>query len=209
MMAQTDLLWTGPTHAATTLLLAHGAGAPMDTPFMSFFAEGLAARGARVGRFEFPYMAERRRTGKRRPPNPMPVLMDTWRAAIAACGASRVVIGGKSMGGRVASMLADEVGARGLICLGYPFYGAGRRDKPRIAHLEKLHTPTLICQGERDPLGDKAAVKDLTLSPQIALHWAADGDHDLKPRKASGRTHAQNLNAALDAVGAFLAALAP
>ena len=97
----------------------------------------------------------------------------------------------------------------GLLCLGYPFYGAGRRDKPRIAHLETLNTPTLICQGERDAMGDKASISALTLSPAIAIHWCPDGDHDLKPRKASGLTHEHNLNSALDAGLAFLAALAP
>ena len=203
------LLWTGPTGTPLTLLLAHGAGAPMDTPFMTFFAEGLATKGYRVGRFEFPYMAERRMTGKRKPPNPASVLLDTWRAVIEACGNTRIVIGGKSMGGRMATMIADEVKASGLVCLGYPFYGAGRRDKPRIAHLETLNTPTLICQGERDTMGDKASISALTLSPAIAIHWCPDGDHDLKPRKASGLTHEHNLNSALDAGLAFLAALAP
>ncbi len=207
MTDQIDFLWTGPPRAANTLLLAHGAGAPMDTPFMSFFADGLAVKGVRVGRFEFAYMAERRLTGKRKPPNPAQALMNTWRTAITTCGADRVVIGGKSMGGRIASMVADEMGVAGLICLGFPFYGAGRRDKPRIAHLETLKTRTLICQGERDELGDRATVEALKLSKAISLHWAADGDHDLKPRKASGRTHAHNFNDALDAVAGFLAAL--
>jgi predicted alpha/beta-hydrolase family hydrolase len=201
-----DFLWTGPAKSPLTVLLAHGAGAPMDTPFMTFFADGLAKAGFRVGRFEFPYMAERRETGARKPPNKTPVLLDTWRAAIAAVRGD-VVIGGKSMGGRMASMVADDAGVRGLICLGYPFYGMGKRDKPRIVHLKDLKTPTLICQGERDALGDRAAVEAVTLSPEIKLHWAPDGDHDLKPRKASGRTHDQNLADALDAVSAFVSAL--
>ena len=178
----------------------------MDTPFMTFFAEGLAAKGVRVGRFEFPYMAERRKTGIRKPPNKTPVLLDTWKAAIAAVDRP-VVIGGKSMGGRMASMVADEAKARGLICLGYPFYGMGKRDKPRIAHLENLQTPTLMCQGERDALGDRAAVEEIQLSRNIKLHWAPDGDHDLKPRKASGRKHDENLSDALDACASFLSAL--
>jgi len=202
-----DILWTGPAAAPVTLLLAHGAGAPMDTPFMNFFADGLAAKGIRVGRFEFPYMAARRVTGRRRPPDNTVNLQAIWRGVITACGAPRPVIGGKSMGGRMASMLADEVNARGLVCLGYPFYGAGRRDKPRTAHLETLRTPTLICQGERDVLGDRPSVEALALSKHIRLHWAADGDHDLKPRKASGRTHDDNLKGALDAVLSFLSAL--
>lgn len=202
-----DMLWTGPPRAALTVLLAHGAGAPMDTPFMNFFAEGLAARGYRVGRFEFPYMAARRAAGKRKPPDRAQVLMETWREAVAAISSDAIVIGGKSMGGRIASMIADDVRARGLICLGYPFFGAGRRDKPRIRHLETLKTPTLICQGERDPMGDSTTVNALPLSGSISLQWAPDGNHDLKPRKASGRTHEQNLATALETAGRFIAGL--
>jgi predicted alpha/beta-hydrolase family hydrolase len=201
------LLWTGPTKAALTVILAHGAGAPMDTPFMTFFAEGLGARGYRVGRFEFPYMAARRTENKRKPPDRQPVLLSTWGEVIAYLKGP-VVIGGKSMGGRMASLIADDVQATGLLCLGYPFFGTGRKkDDKRTAHLAALKTPTLICQGTRDPMGDAATVADLTLSKHIHVFWAEDGDHDLKPRKASGRTHDQNLAAALDAATQFLAAL--
>jgi len=202
-----ELLWNGPKSAKRTIALAHGAGAPMDTAFMTFFAEGLAAHGYQVARFEFPYMAARRASGKRKPPDRQPVLHDTWRAVIDEIGVSRLIIGGKSMGGRMASLIADEAGVRGLLCLGYPFYGAGRKDKPRTAHLETLKTPTLICQGTRDPMGDREAVTALSLSPQVRIHWAEDGDHDLKPRRASGLTHDKNLTAALDAAAEFLAAL--
>ena len=204
-------LWTGPRDTPLTVALAHGAGAPMDTAFMDFFADGLATRGFRVARFEFPYMAARRETGKRKPPDRQPVLLDTWRDVIASIGADNIVIGGKSMGGRMATMIADEgahkASVRGLLCLGYPFYGAGRAHKPRIAHLETLKTPTLICQGRRDPMGNHETVSRLKLSKSINIHWAEDGDHDLKPRKASGLTHDQNLTAALDAAVAFLSAL--
>lgn len=174
---------------------------------MTFFAEGLATAGYRTARFEFPYMAARRASGARKPPDRQPVLLDTWRAVIAELGADRLVIGGKSMGGRMASMIADEAKVRGLVCLGYPFYGAGRKDKPRIEHLLTLKTRTLICQGERDPMGDRESVSALKLSRAIKVKWLADGDHDLKPRRASGRTHDENLTDALDAVGTFLAAL--
>ncbi len=202
-----ELRWTGPIDATLTVALAHGAGAPMDSAFMNFVAEGLAERGFRVARFEFPYMATRRATGKRKPPDRQPVLLDAWRAVIDGFGARHLVIGGKSMGGRMASLVADEAGVKGLLCFGYPFYGAGRKDKPRTDHLATLKTPTLICQGTRDPMGDRGAVSALRLSRQIRLHWAEDGDHDLKPRRASGRTHDQNLAAALDAAASILAGL--
>lgn len=198
------LLCDGPAEAPVTVVLAHGAGAPMDSPFMAAFAEGLAARGLRVARFEFPYMADRRTNGKKRPPNPAPVLLDTWRAAVAELGpAERLVIGGKSMGGRMASMVADECGVRGLVCLGYPFHPPGRPEKPRVEHLRDLRTPCLILQGERDPFGTPDVVAGYTLSPAIRLHWLADGDHGFKPRKASGRTESQNWDAAIAALADF------
>lgn len=201
------MLISGPKAATLTVVLAHGAGAPMDTPFMTFFAEGLAEAGYRAVRFEFPYMAARRKTGVKKPPDRQPVLLETWRSVIAELGSERLVIGGKSMGGRMASLIADDTNVQGLVCLGYPFYGAGRKDKPRTEHLVPLKTPTLICQGERDPMGDRPSVSQLKLSRAIKLRWLPDGDHDLKPRRASGRTHDQNLTDALDAVCEFLAAL--
>jgi predicted alpha/beta-hydrolase family hydrolase len=122
-----------------------------------------------------------------------------------------LVIGGKSMGGRMASLIAaapdHAAHVQGLLCLGYPFYGAGRKDKPRIDHLMDLKLPTLICQGTRDPMGDRDAIGRLKFPPQLRIHWAEDGNHDLSPRKASGRTQAQNWTEALDAATAFLSGL--
>jgi len=207
MSSAPSIKWNGPKAAPLTVALAHGAGAPMDSPFMNFFAEGLAMRVYRVARFEFPYMAARRETGKKKPPDRTPVLLETWRTVIDKIGADKLVIGGKSMGGRIASMIADEASVRGLLCLSYPFYGAGRAAKPRIEHLKPLKTKTLICQGKRDPMGNYETISKLKLSPAIKIHWAEDGDHDLKPRKISGLTHDGNLTAALDAADAFLSAL--
>jgi uncharacterized protein len=200
-------LFDGPAGAALSIVLAHGAGAPMDTPFMSFFAGGLAARGFRVARFEFPYMAARRVGGGRRPPDRTPVLLAAWRAAIAALGPDRLVIGGKSLGGRMASMLADEANVRGLVCLGYPFHPPGRPQQPRIRHLYGLRTPALILQGTRDPFGTREEVAAYALSPAIRVHFLEDGDHGFAPRAASGRKPAQNLEEALSACHDFLAAL--
>jgi predicted alpha/beta-hydrolase family hydrolase len=114
------------------------------------------------------------------------------------------LIGGKSYGGRVASMAADGLGVAGLVCLGYPFHPPGRPEQPRTAHLAQLATPALICQGERDPMGTVADVAGYALAPTIEIAWAPDGDHDLRPRKAvSGRSFAENLDAAAEAVAAF------
>ena len=199
------LLIDGPKDAPLTLVLAHGAGAPMDSPFMAAIAEQVAAGGWRVARFEFPYMAGRRETGKKRPPDRGPVLEATWHAVVDALGpAGKLVIGGKSMGGRIASMVADEAGVAGLVCLGYPFHPPGKPEKQRTAHLEALRTPALIVQGERDALGNKADVAGYTLAPGIALAWMPDGDHSLKPRKKSGHTEAGNLAAATRAISGFL-----
>lgn len=179
----------------------------MDTPFMNAFAEGLAERGWRVVRFEFPYMAKRRLDGKRRPPERAPVLLNCWHSVIDTLGADTLVIGGKSMGGRMASMIAAQSGVRGLACLGYPFHPAGKPDRLRVDHLAALTVPTLILQGTRDPLGNRDEVAGYTLSPSIGIHWAEDGDHDLKPRKASGRSREENWQEAISALDGFLRGL--
>ena len=189
------------TAEPATLILAHGAGAPMDSDWMTGMAERLAARGLNVLRFEFPYMAQRRLEGGKRPPNQQAQLLDCWREVYAEVRrhvAGRVAIGGKSMGGRMASLVADELAVDALVCLGYPFYASGKPEKPRVAHLAELHTPTLIIQGERDALGNRQAVEAYTLAPSIELFWLVAGDHDLKPLKASGFTHVQHLDAAAD-----------
>jgi len=113
------------------------------------------------------------------------------------------VIGGKSMGGRIASIVADKVGARGLVCLGYPFHPAGKPDALRVAHLEKLKTKTLILQGTRDTLGSKQDIAGYTLSPAIKVVFLEDGDHSFKPRKSSGRTYEQNFQEAVQAIAGF------
>jgi predicted alpha/beta-hydrolase family hydrolase len=193
--------------ASTTLILAHGAGAPMDSDWMNNMAARLAARGVNVLRFEFPYMAQRRVDGGKRPPNPAPKLLECWREVYAVVRrhvAGRLAIGGKSMGGRMASLLADELGADALVCLGYPFYAVGKPEKPRVEHLAALKTRTLIVQGERDALGNREAVEAYALSPSIEVFWLAAGDHDLKPLKASGFSHEQHLAAAADKVAGFL-----
>jgi len=201
------MLHDGPDDAETTIILAHGAGAPMDSAPMQALAEGLAAEGLRVVRFEFPYMQRRRETGKRGGPDRPPVLMESWRHAIAAAGGKRVVIGGKSMGGRIASMIADDVGVHGVVCLGYPFHPPGKPEKLRTAHLEKLRTPALIVQGTRDPFGKPEEVAGYQLSDAIEMVWLEDGDHSFKPRKSSGRTLEQNFAEAVAAIVAFVQTL--
>ncbi len=179
----------------------------MDSEFMTGMAQRLAARGVRVARFEFPYMAARRAGGGRRPPDPQARLLEAWRQAFHQVRrevSGALAIGGKSMGGRMASLLADELGADALVCLGYPFHPAGRLDRPRTAHLEELRTPTLIVQGERDRMGNRSTVAGYPLSAAIRLHWLIAADHDLRPLKASGIPHGQHMDEAADAISAFL-----
>lgn len=199
-------LFDGPIHAKWTVLLAHGAGAPMDSPSLTAAAKALAASGFRVARFEFDYMAARRMVAARKPPPRAEKLNPEYVAAIDALGAKGpLIIGGKSMGGRVASMIADELFAsgkvRGLLCLGYPFHPLGKPDQLRTKHLAELKTPTLIVQGTRDAFGTLEEVSAYTLSPAIEILWLQDGDHDLRPRKSiSGFSQADHLRTMAEAV---------
>jgi uncharacterized protein len=164
------LLIDGPETAAKSVLLAHGAGAPMDSPFMQRVAEGVAGSGVRVIRFEFPYMRRRRETGKGGAPDPERLLMRSFRDKIDQLGGgSRLVIGGKSFDGRIASMVADEATVLGLVCFGYPFHPSGKPEKTRTRHLENLRTPTLILQGTRDSLGGPEEVGGYKHRPRSGL----------------------------------------
>jgi predicted alpha/beta-hydrolase family hydrolase len=206
-------LTTGTPDAAVRFLCAHGAGAGMATPFMQAMARLLGERGVAVLRFEFEYMARRAETGSKGLVPKAERLLDEYRAAVAgAPPGGPLLIGGKSMGGRVASMVADELYAAGqiagLVCLGYPFHPPKKPEQLRTAHLEGLACPALIVQGERDPFGGRAEVEAMRLSPAIRFHWVGDGDHDLGPRGGSGYTRAGNLSAAADAVAEFARAVA-
>lgn len=202
------LLWARPAGQAwATLILAHGAGAAMDSPFLQRMAELLAAQGLALVRFEFPYMAQRRSGAARRPPDRQPLLLDCWRqmhALLRPQVAGPLVIAGKSMGGRMASLLADELGADALVCLGYPFHPPGKPQQLRTAHLAGLRTPALIVQGERDPFGGREEVSGYDLSPCIQLHWLAAADHDFVPLKRSGLTQEEHLQDAAVAIASWL-----
>ncbi len=199
-----DLVIDGEPSNCPRLILGHGAGLPMDSPFMAKMAELLVARGLAVVRFEFPYMQKRRVDGKKRGPDKTEVLLECFTEVIERFGASTVVIGGKSLGGRMASMLADQLQVRGLVCLGYPFHPPRKPDKTRTAHLMNLKTPTLIVQGERDPFGTRDDVAGYALASSINVYWSMDGDHSFVPRKRSGYTEAGNFIAAADAVASFI-----
>ena len=209
--SMSEIQTSGPKNAAAHLVLAHGAGAPMTSPFLEMMTELLTERGLRVSRFEFAYMAQRRKGGKRRPPPKAELMTPEYVAAIAELRTDlprrqKLLIGGKSMGGRIASLCADQLYAEGqvagLVCLGYPFHPPGKPHKLRTNHLQHLRCPTLVVQGERDPFGTRAEVETYALSPAIEIVWAGD-DHDLSPSRGRPFTRAGNLAAAADAVSAF------
>ena len=171
---------------------------------MNDVARGLAAASYRVARFEFPYMQKARHTGSRTRPDFPSVLESTWMRVVQQLGdPSSLVIGGKSMGGRIASMVADRAGVKGLICLGYPFHPAGAPDTLRVSHLKELSTPSLFLQGERDALGSREEVAGYSLSASIRVVFLPDGDHSFKPRASSGRTYRGNLEQAVSEAAAF------
>jgi predicted alpha/beta-hydrolase family hydrolase len=207
-------LFDGPDDARMTLLLAHGAGAPMDSTSMNAATAALAEVGVRVVRFEFGYMAARR-SGERKPPPKAEKVMPEYLAAVEALGPTSgpLFIGGKSMGGRVASMVADDLhGAgriAGLVCLGYPFHPPGKPEQLRTAHLLAMKTPALIVQGTRDEFGTRDEVAGYALAPGIDLLWLEDGDHDLKPRKSvSGFSAADHMRTMADDVAGWMETVA-
>jgi predicted alpha/beta-hydrolase family hydrolase len=196
----------GDPEAALRIILAHGAGAPMDSVLLNAVTRGLVERGVRVGRFEFPYMAARRVDPKRRgPPDRTEVLLDTWRRAFAAMpGKGATFVGGHSMGGRMSTMVADEVGAAGICALAYPWHPPGKPGQTRTAHLANLRTPALLLCGERDTFGTREEVAGYALSAAVHVQWLPEVDHSFRSTRSSGRTLAGNLREAAERMHAFM-----
>ncbi|WP_318517768.1 alpha/beta family hydrolase [Photobacterium leiognathi] len=202
--------------AIATFLFAHGAGAGMDHSFMTAVAEGLAKHDIRVVRFNFPYMVKRGEDGKKRPPDRQPKLLLDFQRHIENFADNALVIGGKSMGGRMASLMVTDIAAEspdvencatkvnGVACLGFPFHPPGKPENFRGDHLKTISTPTLILQGERDTFGTKAEMAEWTFSPQVDIAFLPDGDHSFKPRKASGYTEAQNIETTVVQLARFI-----
>jgi predicted alpha/beta-hydrolase family hydrolase len=191
-------------------LLAHGAGKGAASPFLETIAQGAINSDVRVVRFNFPFMEGMLRTGKRQSPNSGEVLRKCFSDVISHCieveqvPAKHIIVGGKSMGARAASMIADKHQVGGVVCLSYPFHPPRKPEPLRITHLQTIKTPTLICQGERDPNGSREEVQQYSLSKSVQFHWLADGDINFKPHKTSGRSQQQNMADATEAINRFI-----
>ena len=198
-----EFLLEGPEDAPRVLILTHGAGSPMDSALLTRLSTSLAELGTRVIRFEFPYMAARRTGGKRGMPDPQPILLQRWKTVFAQFKDARpTFIGGHSMGGRMASMVADQVSPSGVMCVSYPWHPPDNPHKTRVEHLLHLKTPCLMLCGTRDEFGSPEEVKGYTLAPSVKVHWLDGADHSIKglarsPRKTSH--HIQDTIAAMDA----------
>lgn len=178
---------------------------------MSGIAGRLAARGISVARFEFAYMAARRGGGPKRPPPRADKLVAEYLAAVEAVTSAeapaRLLIGGKSLGGRVAAMTSGQVeisgAASGVVCLGYPFHPPAKPGELRLDPLETAGLPVLICQGDRDPFGNAEEIGGYGLTSKVSVAYLEDGDHDFKPRGRSPATWNGNLERAADLVADF------
>ncbi|MCP4598180.1 MAG: alpha/beta hydrolase [Neptuniibacter sp.] len=174
----------------------------MDSEFMEVIAQQLAEIGLEVVRFEFPYMIKRREDGKKRPPDRMPVLLSHLQQLISESKkeGTPLYIAGKSMGGRVATMLLESEDVDACFVFGYPFHPVGKPNKLRTEHLENLSKPLHIFQGTRDTMGSFNEVSEYNLSPSVHLHWLEDGNHDLKPRKVSGYSQQDHIDHAVKTI---------
>ena len=189
------------------LLLTHGAGAGQDSAFLVALRQALAQAGIQTLAIEFAYLRRMRHEGRRRPPPRVERLVDElagWRDTLTEHLATPPWLGGKSMGGRVASMLAARDGAPGLVLCGYPFHPPRRPATLRLDHWPALACPTLVVQGERDPFGTRQEVADYDLPAVAELQWLADGEHDWRPRRRSGHDQASLIRQAACGIADFM-----
>ncbi|WAG08978.1 alpha/beta fold hydrolase [Aeromonas jandaei] len=203
-----EVIREGAVDAPVRILLAHGAGAGMEHAFLAELSRLLAGPDIEVVRFNFPYMSKRAQDGKRRPPDRQPVLLAHWREMVREFAHPRLFLAGKSMGGRMAAEISDEIycemNAAGLLILGYPFHPPARPDRWRGEVLKQIKTPTLLLQGERDTFGSRVELADFPFSSAVSVHWLTDGDHGFKPRKSSGLCEQDNLQQAASRIRQFV-----
>ncbi|WOT06954.1 alpha/beta fold hydrolase [Shewanella youngdeokensis] len=191
----------------TLIILTHGAGANMRHEFMSTVAAGLSQTGARVVRFNFPYMRANAIDGKRRPPDRAPKLIADYALQLSILKQHfkprKIYLVGKSMGGRMSALLAGSIEVDGVVCLGYPFIPLNGGE-PRLEPIEQSLAPILVIQGERDKFGHKGLVDTWPVMGSVQLTWLTDGDHSFKPRKSSGTSLEANLAQAITRIATFI-----
>lgn len=219
-----DFILQGP-HSDTLVIFAHGAGANMHHEFMVNMSEKLVNAGFQVYRFNFLYMQANMQDGKRRPPDRAPKLLNHFEQVLldvadkikqGLINPKRIVVMGKSMGGRMSAILtsaehvflsaqAKDVAANicAVVCLGYPFVPL-KGGEPRLSPIQTNPLPILIVQGERDKFGGREQVPSWSLSENTSICWIGDGDHSLQPRKSSGYTLEGNLQQACDSICQFI-----
>ncbi|WP_440053867.1 alpha/beta family hydrolase [Pseudoalteromonas sp. T1lg65] len=209
-MSTVDIQWHHAENPIAQLIFAHGAGAGRDSDFMQQMAQLLALEGISVGLFDFEYMQLAKVQGKKRPPDRAPKLLEYFNHVLSNSNTELpLFIGGKSMGGRMASMLAceSELALKGVLVFGYPFHPPGKPEKLRTDHFTKLSCPLLILQGERDTFGNRTEVDAMELPSQVEVKWSRDGDHSLKPRKVSGISETESRGFAAKMAAAFIRGL--
>lgn len=189
--------WAVPKHydRKLALVIAHGAGNDMDNPFLSYLHRCIADSGILCVKFNFPYKERGTRA-----PDPAPKLMRTWRAVINRVNAdpklspTNVILSGKSLGGRMASMVAaEDAGVRGLVLFGYPLHPPSQTDRLRVSHFENVACPMLFIQGTRDPLCDLDLLRQKVIErypDRTTLHIVEGGDHSFRVPKKINRTEA-------------------
>jgi uncharacterized protein len=210
----TDYEWQGPLRGADrAVLLAHGAGSDMHGTALVAVAHALADAGIPSLRFDYPY----RSAGRRAPDRPAVLAAATREAAAelarrAKLPPERLVLGGRSMGGRYCSMIVgdtdDPVPARGLLLLGYPLHAPGKADKPRSEHFGRLDVPVLFVSGTRDALAHRRRLTAAArkIPGEVTFHWLEAADHGYRPLKSTGRTLADVCDEVAAAAVAWVAA---
>ena len=210
-----EVVFAGPRKGSDrAVLLAHGAGSDMHARTLTTVADALTAAGVPSLRFNFPY-----RTAGKTAPDRAPVLEAATRAAVGELARrtgldiTRLVVGGRSMGGRYCSLVVagddEPIPALGLVLLGYPLHPAGRPDRLRVDHFPRLHLPVLFVSGTRDALAPQAALKDgaRAIPGPVSVQWLDTADHGFRPLKRSGLTRARVLEDAAEATVRFVAGL--
>ncbi|MBU2880043.1 alpha/beta fold hydrolase [Aliiglaciecola lipolytica] len=194
-----------PEKPFARFIFAHGAGANKHSEFMQQVAELLCQGGVEVVRFDFPYMLRAAEKNKRQPPDRANILLQDFIEMINSADTELpLFIGGKSMGGRMASMLESLARVKGVICLGYPFHPPGKPEKERTEHLYLSNAPILIIQGERDTFGNRSRVESYPLPKNIDVQFLAAADHSFVPLKSSGITAVEHINSAADRMIKFM-----